>query len=183
MQTQSVRLLNRQLTQNVFRVHIYAEGFCDGKTLSEDNLCKTVGIKIKRTDSVLKVNGIGLLIGESYDIPENRYSPFFAADDTDAENLAIYDNGDVAVSKKGNDIWIGVPCTNSEIMRKIFEMCGAHIYCRTGDPIIAGAGIVAINSANGGEREITLKNGKTVTVALSPFTTAVFNDKTGERLL
>ena len=68
-------------------------------------------------------------------------------------------------------------------MQKIFKLCGAHIWCNSGDPIIAGGGIVVINTAKGGKLTLNLKDGKKIPTELQPFTTAAIDVKTGERIL
>ena len=63
-------------------------------------------------------------------------------------------------------------------------MAGVHCYCDAGDPVLADAGLVAVNAPSGGERVIALRNGKRVSCVLPPpFTKAVFDAETGERVL
>ncbi len=183
LQSEAERLSNKRLTANMTRVHLYADGFCNGKTLHEDNISETVGMKIKRSNRATVIHGTGLLNGTEIRIPDGLCSPFFAAEDPDAEILARYDNGDTAIAKKGNDIWLGVPSVNRDIMHRTLKLCNAHVWVDSGDPIIAGGGIVAINTAGGGNIKVFLKNGKCFAVDLPPYTTAVFDCKTGERLL
>lgn len=182
-ETEEERIFKKSLSDKILCIHLYAEGFCDGKTLSEDNISKAVGIKIKRSTAATVINGAGMLSGESVAVPEKTYAPFFAADDPDAEVLGVYDNKDTAIAKKGNDIWIGITAITQGIMQKIFKLCGAHIWCNSGDPIIAGGGIVVINTAKGGKLTLNLKDGKKIPTELQPFTTAAFDVKTGERIL
>lgn len=183
MQNEEERLFNKDLSDKKLCIHLYADGFCNGKTLDEDNISSAVGIKIKRSTDAAVITGKGLLDGEIINIPEKTYAPFFAADDTDAEVLGIYDNEDTAIAKKGNNIWIGVTAITQGIMCKLFDLCGAHIWCNSGDPIIAGAGIVAVNAVKGGDLIVNLKNDKKIAAELPPFTTAAFDIKTGERIL
>jgi hypothetical protein len=62
------------------------------------------------------------------------------------------------------------------------EQSGAHRYTDSKEAIFAGAGLVAIHTASGGEREIKFKNGKTVKTTLPPHTTAIFDAESGERI-
>ncbi len=47
-------------------------------------------------------------------------------------------------------------------------MAGVHCYCDAGDPVLADAGLVAVNAPSGGERVIALRNGKRVSCVLPP---------------
>lgn len=173
----------KEKLKNKTVVWLYNQGFCDGKTLSENNISDTVGIKVKPTEKALKFKTKGFLPETEQDIPERCYSPVFAVDDNLSEPIGYYENGEIAAAKKGNNIWFAVPLLTKEIMERIFNNCGVHSYSKIGDPIIAGGGIVAINCVKGGKITITLKNGKLVTEELKPFTTAVYDSETGERLL
>ena len=67
-------------------------------------------------------------------------------------------------------------------MRRIVAVAGVHVYCEAGDPVLAGCGLVALNCPSGGERTVTLKNGKQVRAALPPMTTWILDAETGETL-
>ncbi len=99
------------------------------------------------------------------------------------ESVARCENGEAAAAIKGHDIWLPGPYLTKAWMQAILDCCGAHVYCEAGDPVIAGAGLVAINCPYGGERTLRLRNGKTVTLTLEGPATAALDDKTGERLL
>lgn len=173
MQTPEKREKYRRITSGRTRIHLYAEGFCDGSTLSEENLSAAVGINIKRASPAKKLTGRGLLDGVEVNIPAESLSPFFAADDSSAEPLAYFENGEVGAAFKGDDIWLATPELTRELIEPLLKYSGAHIWCESGDPIIACGDFVAINCASGGKRVITLPNGSEVKLDLEPFTTEI----------
>jgi hypothetical protein len=173
----------RTLLKDKKTIWLYAEGYCDGKTLSSANLSAAVGMKVKVINGAESFRGSGILPEETVTIPQNRISPMFALDDSDAVPIAYYDNGEIAAGIKDNDIWLALPLPTRNIMAALFDYCGVHSYCRGGDPIFAAGKFVAINCPVGGLREIKLRNGHEFTINLPPFTTAVFDSETGERIL
>ena len=108
----------------------------------------------------------------------------FAVADEDAEPIAVYpESGAVAAARKGNNWYFGVPLFDPECARQVMVAGNAHVYCEAGDPIIAGNGLVVLNSCFGGSRCVNFRNGRQTACELPPFTTAVFDAETGERIL
>lgn len=69
---------------------------------------------------------------------------------------------------------------------KIFAEKGAHRYTENGDPVLAGFGLIAVCHSFAGKKNsftLKLKSGKEITAKLKTNETAVFDAKTGERLL
>lgn len=177
MQTPERREAFHRLLNGKKVIHLYAEGYCDGETLSCGNLYAAVGKNVKRIDSAKPFRGCGILPEIETKIPADSFSPMFAVDDNSAKPLAYYgNNAEIAAAMKGDSIWIGLPLINREMMSALFDYCGVHSYSDADNTIIAGGGIVAVNSAEGGERVITLLNGKIIRCELAPFTTAIFPD-------
>ncbi len=179
----------RRLLANTKTMWLYAQGYCDGDTLDCENLSKTVGVSVEKTDGAKSVilesgeRGGVLMNSETIEI-EKRFIPMFAAKcEAGVIPLAYYDNGEIAAAMKENDIWFALPFITRGLMESILRMCGVHIYCESGDPILAGGGIVAINSPSGGMRRIELKNRKVINVGLPPYSTFAFDAQTGERII
>ncbi len=169
----------RSLLRGIPTMWLYASGFCDGDTLGVAHMSATVGMEIRRTEGV-KTMSSGT---ESIEVPET-FSPLFAVvEEEDVTALMRYDNGEIAAARRGNDLWAALPLLTRRFMEPILRECGAHIYCEDGDPILAGAGLVAINCPAGGTRRIRLSNGRMVQMELPPFTTAVLDGESGERLM
>ncbi|MDD6736383.1 MAG: hypothetical protein PUE13_08775 [Clostridiales bacterium] len=183
MQTPAQRDKCRKLTEHCMRVHLYAEGFSDGKTLAEENISAAVGMKIKRIPFAVSLTCCGLLEGVTVEIPTEALNPLFAVSDSDAVPIAHYEGGEIAAAIKGNDVWLGTSKLTREIIEPIIRKSGAHIYSVLGDPIIAGGGIVAVNCVEGGTKTILLRNGKHVDVTVPPYTTVVFDEETGRRII
>lgn len=164
-------------------VFLYAAGFSDGKTLSESNIRAVTGISVKRTENAYSYRSTDVLGGEQVEYCCSDFHPLFSVDDPEAEPLAHYATGEIAAARKGDNWYFALPKVTGRILRHIFTQAGAHIYTESADPIIAGGGLVAVNTFEGGAREITLKNGKRVSCVLAPYETAVFDAETGERKL
>ena len=178
MMTPERREKFRKLTAGKTRIWLYAQGYCDGKTLAVENLSETVGMKLKRSEGAENLIGCGLLDGVSVGIPKDSLKPFFAVDDKDAIPLGVTVNGEVCAAMKKYDdgtvdCWIATPKLTRELIEPMIKASGAHIWCGSGDPILACGGFAAINSPAGGHRGITLPDGKMLELELEPFTTEV----------
>lgn len=178
MMTPERREKFRKLTAGKTRIWLYAQGYCDGNTLAVENLSDTVGMKLKRSEGAEKLIGCGLLDGVSVGIPKDSLKPFFAVDDKDATTLGVTESGEVCAAMKKYDdgtvdCWIATPKLTRELIEPMIKASGAHIWCGSGDPILACGGFAAINSPAGGHRGITLPDGKMVELELEPFTTEV----------
>lgn len=178
MMTPERREKFRKLTAGKTRIWLYAQGYCDGNTLAVENLSETVGMKLKRSEGAEKLIGRGLLDGVSVGIPKDSLKPFFAVDDEDAIPLGVTESGEVCAAMKKYDggtvdCWIATPKLTRELIEPMIKASGAHIWCGSGDPILACGGFAAINSPAGGHRGITLPDGKMVELELEPFTTEV----------
>lgn len=171
----------RRLLQGIRTIWLYASGFSDGETLSEKNISETVGMEIVRTEPKKKIIWNG---GAEIDVNEQVCDPVFTLSGAEnAEILARYEDGSVAAAKKGNDVWCGVPRFTPDIMKTLLLDAGVHRYCDSGEPVLAGYGLVALCCARGGERTLVFKNGKRTTEVLPPWTTAVYDAESGKRLI
>lgn len=98
-------------------------------------------------------------------------------EDPDAQPLAEYPDGSCAAARKGDSWYFALPQITPDIARHILREAGAHIYCDAGDPILAGAGVVAINSFAGGHRDVILSDGRVVSLDLAPLTTHIIEEQ------
>ncbi len=173
----------RRLLSDKTKIWLGAIGFSDGEALSEKFLSESVGIEISRLNESgeLSAKGEGLLSG--LDCSFEMLNPYLYVSDEDCERLMSYPDGRCAVARKGNDIWLpGVP--SEEIFARLIKESGAHIYVDSGaDTVLAGAGIVAINSPTGGERTITLPSGKKIQITFPEYSTLAFDINSGKRLI
>ena len=174
----------RQRVKGKQVIWFYAPAFSDGKTLDEEHIAAVTGMNVKRIESESVYCTTKHFSANRVEMAPKQFDPMFAIDDVEAEPLAYYEkSGACAAARKGNQWYFSLPKITVSIARKIFQSAGVHCYCDSGDPVLAGTGLVAINVPSGGERKIVLKNGKVVSCVLPPFTTAVFDAETGERLL
>lgn len=199
MVTKENRAKYKALTKNALAVYLNAHGYCDGETISLENISSATGMNIIKNDEAKSIT----ICGDSApitEIPED-FTPKFAIDDTDAEVLAVYDTGKAAAAKKGNEIFVAMPTLPGSLASKIVELSGAHVWVESGDPVIAGHGFVAINCQGGGKRIVHLKNGKDIEIETteihgahvirdkiievdtSGYDTIVLDAETGERVL
>lgn len=173
-----------QCTQGKQRVWMYAPGFSDDRTLDPQNIQATIGMTVSRTEAQLAFRICPPFPAGTVEYPAADLAPLFAIEDEQAQTVAKYVGSEAcAAARKGDDWYFALPMLNQQLARTIFEAAGAHIYCVSGDPILAGAGLVAINSFGGGKREITLRSGKQIVCQLPPMTTRVWDAETGETLL
>ena len=166
------------LTKGKTVVYLNNHGYCDGKTLSEDNISSAVGMTLKKSEAKT------VLIEDSAqkEIPDD-IRPIFAVCDREAKPLALYDNGEVAAAQKGNKIYIPTAALSPSLAEHIVEASGAHRWCDSGEPILAGYGYAAIICQKAGTRRLTLPSGKTIDVKTDGFATYVYDINTGECVL
>lgn len=96
----------KKLLKDTYTVWLYASGYCDGETLSADNLSETVGMRVKRTENVKSIIvDCGDLDMDKDEIEiKDNYSPVFAVDDNSACGFAKYDSGEIAAAISGKNI-------------------------------------------------------------------------------
>ena len=182
--TSSQRELIKEKCKGKQIVWLYGAGFSDDSTLGEDNIKDITSIDVCRTEKTY--SSYSNISEDKVDFPPQYidFNPMFAVCDKEAEPLAYYTGTQmVAAARKGDNWYFGVPLFDKENALKIMKTAGAHIYCDSQDPVIAGNGLVAINTYEGGKREINLKNGKVISVELAPYETPIFDAESGERLL
>ena len=106
-----------------------------------------------------------------------------AAEAEDVEVLGRYENGETAVARRGNDVWFAAPQLTPSILKSIFTAAGVHIWVNSGEPVMAGCGLVLLNSPKGGRRTIYLPDGTKITDELPEWTTALYDMQTHRRVL
>ena len=153
------------------------------------------GITVERSDCA---NPLALEIGPEkrvFDIkkrfsaryPLKRFEPVFEVQDDGAEVIGRYAKTDaVALAKKAMPGWtswyFGVPLFDADTLRAVFRESGAHIYGDGGDTFLVGSGLILVHTLTGGERCITLRNGKCINITLQPRSSVFLDAETGERL-
>ena len=179
--TRTQRSLIEKLTENKTVVWMYASGFSDGERLSVENIESTTGFKVSEVTDNYESEGrtkSGKVLNAEGCISDFRISI------EDGEPISFYKNsGKVCGSRKWNVWFFALPAVNEEIILKIFESANVHRYFDSYEPVMAGAGVVAIHTISGGVRTLRLQDGKKVTHNIEKETTAVFDIETGERLL
>ncbi len=98
--------------------------------------------------------------------------PCFYAEDSSAENSAYFlDSGKAALSIKALDGFTSVYCgskyLSADVVRRIAEFAGCHIYCRTNDVLYANKNYITFHAASSGRKTIYLPHESSVTECYS----------------
>ena len=184
------KLIKEKLaTSNRSLVWLYAPGFCNEKELNKKFIEEVTGFSIRQ----IKTPATTVLITDSNVARNNRFTiwnnmvePLFVVDkDANAVSYGHIEKTDAsgfAVKKMKDHIswFLSLPVADKEVWRFLFKQSNIHIYEAAGDVLYGGNGILSIHTLQGGKRQIELKNGKRITIALAPNSTTVLNAYTGE---
>jgi hypothetical protein len=123
-----------------------------------------------------------------YTVGDAPFGPLFSVSDADAESVGRYaETGETAVARKrldDHEAWyVGLPSTKTQPVQHILRCSNAHVYTDTGDIVYGGGGLLVVHTAEGGPRDITLKNGNHVTLAPPGPATVLLDSTTGEVVL
>lgn len=151
-------------------------GYADGKTLGMDNINATLGINMAKTEARELTAA-----DETCEIPEG-YRPLFSVDDDTAEIISSFDNGKVAIARKGNTVFSALPYLTKATAKEVLEKAGVHLWTNSGEPVNVGFGYAALNCQRAGERTFFLKNGKEISVKTDGFETVIIDLTTGEKI-
>ena len=110
-------------------------------------------------------------------------SPLFCVEQEGAEVLAAYDNGTAAAAICGNDVYIHLQYLPLSLIKPLMQRAGVHIWCDSDEPVLAGAGLAAVNCQRAGVRTLTLPNGKQIVIETKGYETPMFDIETGERVM
>lgn len=166
----AAREMIRTRTKGKQVVWLYAPGYTNGGALSEAHIADITGISVKR------------IAPESLGADEKPLNPCFAVADAEAEPLAFYGSGSCAAARKGDQWYYASLSVTPEQASQFIDAAGAHRYTDSGEPVLAGAGLVAMHTCTGGERTVTLRNGKVLQLTLAPQTTVILDAETGRRV-
>ncbi len=173
-----------RLTKGKQRVWLYAPGLYNERGMAMENIEKTVGMRVERTKNYESAQIVHpLLKGEKLACQKTHPNPTFVITDEGAETIAVNGLGQCVAARKGNEWYFAYPMLNPEIAAWIVRAGGAHRYVETGEPVLAGAGLVLFHTVTGGKREILLTNGKQVKLSLKEHSTVLLDGKTGKVLL
>jgi len=174
------RVRMRCLTHGRMTIHLHGHGYCDGKTLSVKHLSETVGMTLEKTEA----KNLCTLTDDPETIPlQGGLAPLFKVCDADAEVLARYDNGEAAAAIRGNDVYVQLQYLPSSLVQPLMERAGVHCWVDSDEPVLAGAGLVAVNCQRAGTRTLTLPDGRQITVESDGFETPVYSIESAERIL
>lgn len=176
--------------ENRHLIWLYAPGYSDGKKLNTLNLIETTGIEIEKiqpTDPVsIVVNSS--IVKDTISVWNSVINPLFIVKDSNAESLGVISGTpQIGFAKKklreSTSWFISLPPDNPKLWRHIFKEAGAHVYDDSEDIFYSGNGTLTVHTKQGGAKTILLKNGKSISIVLLPFSTTVLNPETGELVL
>ena len=177
--TPEMREKIKKITAGKTCIFLHATGYCDGSTLSVENLKEVVGMSFEKTDAKsMSCNATGEEITLC-----DAVSPTFAVTSKESLPLAHFNNGKVAAARLGSSVYISLPYIPEKMARSIFEEAGAHIWCDGGEPVLAASGHIAVNCQHAGTHTIKLKSGEKIEFETSDFETLVFDTKTKKKVL
>ena len=181
--TSAQRALAAKAAEGRTAVWLYAAGYCDGNTLSVENIRAAAGIRVRRMEKPAARMEV-CADGKTAVLSVEGVLPQFCADEPATEVLARYDSGEAAAVRKGNAVWSALPTLHSALLKPVLRQAGVHCWCDTGDQVLAGMGAVAVSrTAGDGPFILRLKNGRNRRVRLRRYTTAVYRAADGRRLL
>jgi hypothetical protein len=183
----------RVATQGRHVVFAYMPGYSDGGKNSFELVSDVTGITIAKGQpqglAEITINN-KVFAGENFGIPHNTVlSPFPVIKDSKATALGTFKQGGmVSFAKKtrsdGGTTWYSaLPITSSRTWRELFRQAGAHVYQDADDALHSGNGVLWIHTATGGDRKLTLRNGKQLELKLAPKSTTVLDNETGVALM
>ncbi|MCK5738292.1 hypothetical protein KAH55_03890, partial [bacterium] len=177
-------------TNNRHLLWCYAPGFSNGERLDTKFVENITGFNLRKTTCAhIPMIAVDKNIGDIPDQhPNGVCEPLFSINDPQAEIFGHYrHDASPALAKKEFDThtawFIGVPPTDTKLMRFFYQSVGVHSYNQEQDVFYGGSGILTMHTKNGGRKTVTLKNGKIITLDL-PATpaTILLDSKSGEVL-
>ena len=163
--------------ENATCIFLYGYGYSDETKLSCESISRAVGMSVGVTDARMVYSDL------ADDIPlDENVTPVFCVTEKGATPLAKYDNGEVAVAKYGNKVYASLIFLPTGIMKKIFLDAGVHLWCDSGESVIAASGCLLIKCKSG-ERTVSLPSGDKFSFTTEGYETRVYDVRTKERLL
>jgi hypothetical protein len=129
---------------------LYAPNFASRGELSVENIRHMTGLTVKESST-----SHGDLIFEGEKSSTLAEAPYFEISDKNAEVIARFEDGTVAVARSGNAVYSASPYVPSEILRKIAKEAGAFIYSE--NPRVytyASNGVIGVYNATDDDAKI-----------------------------
>ena len=167
-----------KIRKNATCIFLYGFGYSNSHILSSQASSRACGIELDYT----KASYISSDFFDKVEIDSN-ITPAFCVTDKKAVPLAYFDNGTVAIAKADNCVYISLNYIPRGLAKKIFEDSGVHIWCDSGDLIIASSGCVLIKCISAGEKRLKLPLGDEIQFISEGYETRVYDAVTRKRLL
>jgi len=141
-------------------VWMYAPGIVRDGELSPGRISEATRIALEGTAS-----GDGELVidrtGQRFSADHGRLEPTLAVADPRAHVLARYaSGGQAAIASKGVGDWTSVYCGTlqmpANLLRRVAEQAGVHVYSPGGDVVAAGNGFVSIHASSSGRKVLRM---------------------------
>jgi hypothetical protein len=172
-------------------IWIYGPGYSDGKKLNPLHVSDVTGFRLKQNtfNNPVSVTVDSTIVkGYSFSVWNSSLNPVFTVQDANAKRLAVLTGTDqvgLALKKhREHTAWfISLPPDSPVLWRYIFKKTGAHLYNDSGDIFYSGSRVLTVHTKEGGPRTVQLKNGKTISLTLPPFSTTLLNTENGEVMM
>ena len=169
----------------------YMPGYTNGKENRLSFITDVTGISIARTatkDTIFMVSQHPSYPLQQPEVSRSVIDPLVTIADSKAVPLGINKGtNQVLVAKKefaGYTTWLNTYMFRQPpVFREIFRQAGAHIYGADNNVFHGDGNLLMVHTKTGGERKISLHNGKVVTITLKPESTVFLNAETGALLL
>jgi hypothetical protein len=155
----------RRATAGAGRIWCYAPGLYDGDHQNPAAMTELCGFRLAPVTprpALAKVTTAGTALGLTNNLQAdaNTRPLFAAADATPDETLLAWPDGSAAVALRklpdGPSLFVGVPGLNSELVRLMARLSGAHVYAAVDANVYANGPFVAVHAAADGPLRLEL---------------------------
>ena len=169
-----IREIIRTRFEGAIVVYFGENGIVRGESAGAQNIEELFGVRLSAVDPGLAME---------YNGREFRGDGgAWAIEDSDAEPIARYENGQTAVGARGNLIFSTRIIYEKDIITDIIKKSGARIYSDDCVCAFAAGRYAAVYFATGGEHTVRLDRGE-VNVVTEPLTTLILDSGSGEIIM
>ena len=155
---------------------LYAPNFASRGELSVENIRHMTGLTVKESST-----SHGDLIFEGEKSSTLAEAPYFEINDKNAEVIARFEDGAVAVARSGNAVYSASPFVPSGILRSLAQKSGAFIYSDVPKVYTyANAGAIGVYNATDEDAVINIQKDGTYTDVI---TDTEFTSESGKLIL
>jgi hypothetical protein len=146
-------------------IWFYAPGYVSDAKLATADMTKLTGLLFEKKDKgkleITLQPGVFPAAPPKFG-PGQEQSPMFVPAEAGCTILGLFSDSQKPglVSKNAGSwrsVYSGVPLLPAEVLRKLFAEAGVHIYCDSGDNLMANAAWLSIHTAMAGRKKVQLQ--------------------------